>query len=304
MEITALLFRQNIIMFLYLLTGYGLYKGKFLTTQGSGELGKMLLYIIMPVAILKSYIKDFSMDMLGGLTVSFLAALGCLALSIVISALVFRKRSPIRQFGAAFSNAGFIGIPLVQMTLGEEKVFYIASFVALLNIFQWTYGVLIITGDKSSVSLGKIRSNPIVLSFLAGLLLFFLPIRVPDILMNVIGTLSSMNGPLAMIVLGTYLAQIPLSRLFNDKETYLCTVMRLLVIPALTVLCLCLMPERYGDIRMAVLLAAAAPVGSNVAIFAQLYQKDYTEAVKDICLSTLFSIFTIPVITGIADFIW
>ncbi len=304
MGIISLLFRQNIIMFLYLLTGYGLYRNRLLTAQGSGELGKMLLYIIMPVAILKSYIRDFSTDMLGSLAASFLAALGCLSLSMLISALVFRKRSAIRQFGAAFSNAGFIGIPMVQMTLGEEEVFYIASFVAILNILQWTYGVLIMTGDKTAVSFGKIRSNPIVLSFLAGLVLFFIPVQMPDILMNVVGTLAAMNGPLAMIVLGTYLAQIPLSRLLTDKETYLCAAVRLMVIPGLTVLCLCLMPEKYGDIRMAVLLAAAAPVGSNVAIFAQLYKKDYTEAVKDVCLSTLLSIFSIPFITGIAACIW
>ena len=43
MEIVALLLRQNLIMFLYLLIGYLLYKNKLLTSAGSGELGKMLL---------------------------------------------------------------------------------------------------------------------------------------------------------------------------------------------------------------------------------------------------------------------
>lgn len=304
MFIVRLLFRQNIIMFIYLLIGYSLYRRKLITAQGSGEIGKVLLYVIMPVAILKSYMKEYSGEMLAGFLISLLAAFGSLMLSILVSTLVFRKKSTIRQFGAAFSNAGFIGIPLVQMTLGEEAVFYVASFVALLNILQWTYSVFIITGDKSQVSLKKITTNPIVISFIAGLLLFFLPIEIPEMVTNVIGTLAAMNAPLAMIILGAYLAQVRLRELFTDRLTYLCTAVRLIVIPVLTIALFLVVPDKYGTVRLAVMLAAAAPVGSNVAIFAQLFHKEYTEAVKDVCLSTLFSILTMPLIIGLADYIW
>lgn len=50
-------------------------------------------------------------------------------------------------------------------------------------------------------------------------------------------------------------------------------------------------------------MAASAPVGSNVAIFAQLYHKDYTRAVKEVCMSTLLCIIIMPVIIGIAQFL-
>lgn len=304
MEIVSLLFRQNIIMFLYLFIGYALYKKKIITARGSGEIGKLLLYVIMPAAIIKSYIKDYSAEMLTGFLVSFAAALGALLLAMLVSGLVFHKKSAIRQFGAAFSNAGFIGIPLVQMTLGEEAVFYVASFVAILNILQWTYGVFIMTGDRKQISLKKITTNPIAVSLVIGLMLFFLPIRLPDLVTGMIGTLASTNGPLAMIVLGAYLAQVPLKELFTDKLTYLCAAVRLLLIPVLTMLCLFAIPDGFGTVRLAVMLAAAAPVGSNVAIFAQIYGKEYTDAVKDVCLSTVLSILTMPVVIGLANIIW
>lgn len=304
MEIVSLLFRQNVIMFLYLCIGYILYKKKVITAHGSGEIGRLLLHVIMPAAIIKSYIKDYSGEMLAGFLVSFGAALFALLLAMFISRLVFRRRSAIRQFGAAFSNAGFIGIPLVQMTLGEEAVFYVASFVAILNILQWTYGVFIMTGDRTQISLKKITTNPIAVSQAIGLLLFFLPVKLPAIVTGVIGTLASMNGPLAMIVLGAYLAQVPLKELFTDRLTYLCAAVRLILIPVLTMLCLFLIPEGFGTVRLAVMLAAAAPVGSNVAIFAQIYDKEYTDAVKDVCLSTVLSILTMPVVIGLANYIW
>ncbi|MCM1217433.1 MAG: AEC family transporter [Lachnospiraceae bacterium] len=304
MGIVTLLFRQNVIMFLYLFIGYALYKKKIITVYGSGEIGKMLLYVIMPAAIIKSYTKEFSKEIFWGFLISFAAALGALLLSMLVSTIVFRRKSSIRQFGAAFSNAGFIGIPLVQMTLGEEAVFYVASFVAILNILQWTFGVFIITKDRSQISLKKIATNPIAISLLIGLALFFLPIKLPEIMTGVIGTLASMNGPLAMTVLGAYLAQVSLKELFTDKLTYLCVSVRLLLIPVLTMGCLSLIPDGYGTVRLAVLLAAAAPVGSNVAIFAQLFHKEYTDAVKDVCLSTVFSILTMPFVIGVANYIW
>lgn len=299
-----LLLKQNIIMIIYMMIGYLMYRGKLLTGQGSGEIGKILLYIIMPMAIIKSYMKEFSSEMLTGFLISLAAAAGTLGLAMLVSTLFFRGKSVIRQFGAAFSNAGFIGIPLVQMTLGDDAVFYIASFVALLNILQWTYGVFIMTGDKTLISAKKIVTNPVVLAFVAGLFFFFLPVEIPEILAGVIGTLASMNGPLAMLVLGAYLAQLPFRDLFTDRLTYLSTAVRLVVIPLLTILALSLIPAEYLTVRQAVLLAAAAPVGSNAAIFAQLYGKEYTDAVKDVCLSTVCSIVTMPVILGLADIIW
>lgn len=162
MEIVLLLIRQNLVMLIYLLIGFFLFRKKLVGVQGSADLGRMLLYVVMPTAIIKSYIADFSPDMLAGLAVSFAAALLSLILAILISRAAFRKEESLERFGAAFSNAGFIGIPLVQMTLGSDAVFYIASFVALLNILQWTYGVLIMTGDRSAVSAKKLPQTPLL----------------------------------------------------------------------------------------------------------------------------------------------
>lgn len=304
MDIVILLLKQNLIMLIYLLIGYFLFKKKLVSTQGSGDIGRMLLYIVMPVAIIKAYIIDFSVERLQGLLISFLAAVFSLMLSIVISRFAFRNEEGIERFGAAFSNAGFIGIPLVQMTLGTEAVFYVSSFVALLNILQWTYGVLVMTGDRSVISFQKVRTNPIVISFLVGIALFLLPIPLPQVVESVLGTVSSMNGPLAMIVLGVYLAQVPLKSLFTEGIVYRCTFVRLIVIPVLTLLLMMLVPKEYYLVKMAVLIAASAPVGSNVAIFAQLYEKDYTRAVKEVCMSTLCCIITLPIIVGIAGLLF
>lgn len=303
MDFIILLLKQNILMLLYLLIGYFLFRKKLIGISGSADIGRMLLHIVMPAAILKAYMTSYTPERLIGLVLSFLAALLALLLAIFISRIFFKKEQAIERFGAAFSNAGFIGIPLVQMTLGEEAVFYISSFVALLNILQWTYGVFILTGDRNTFSFQKLRTNPVILSFLGGLLLFFLPVTLPDLLTEMIGSLAAMNGPLAMIVLGTYLAQVSPGSLFKEKLAYRSSFIRLILIPILTIILLGFFPAEYHTLKLAVLIAASAPIGSNVAIFAQLYGQDYTRAVKEVCLSTLLCMITLPLITGLADYI-
>lgn len=303
MDFIILLLKQNILIFLYLLIGYFLFRKKLIGISGSADIGRMLLHIVMPAAILKAYMTSYTPERLIGLVLSFLAALLALLLAIFISRIFFKKEQAIERFGAAFSNAGFIGIPLVQMTLDEEAVFYISSFVALLNILQWTYGVFILTGDRNTFSFQKLRTNPVILSFLGGLLLFFLPVTLPDLLTGMIGSLAAMNGPLAMIVLGTYLAQVSPGSLFKEKLAYRSSFVRLILIPILTIILLGFFPAEYHTLKLAVLIAASAPIGSNVAIFAQLYGQDYTRAVKEVCLSTLLCMITLPLITGLADYI-
>ena len=300
MELSMIILKQIVLMFIYMMIGFLLYKKKFVTKQGSKELGLILLYVILPVVIVKAYLVTFSAELLRGLALSFAASLLVLLLSMLLSRIVFRSKYPIEQFSSAFSNAGFIGIPLVEMTFNDSMaVFYVSSFVALLNILQWTYGIVVMTGKRDSIAPKKITTNPIVISFIVGIILFFFPVELPEVLNSAVTAISSMNAPVAMIILGTYLAQMKLRELFTDRMVYLCAVMRLIVIPLATAAVLALIPGNEM-LKMSVLIVAATPVGSNVAIFAQMEDMDYTQAVKDICLSTLLCIVTIPLVVSAA----
>ena len=62
-----------------------------------------------------------------------------------------------------------------------------------------------------------------------------------------------------------------------------------------------LLPADLHTLKLTILIAASAPVGSNVAIFVQLYDQDYVGAVREVCLSTLLCIVTLPLLIGIAD---
>ena len=136
----SILLRQIAIMALLAAVGVYLSRKGFLSPQGTKDLGAILLRVIIPCVIVKSYITEFSRERLLELALSAGLTLIGFILAMVISYLVFGKRRRLENFAASFCNAGFIGIPLAQAIIGEEGVFYIAASVgANICVFAQQY---------------------------------------------------------------------------------------------------------------------------------------------------------------------
>lgn len=300
MTTVFIVLRQIVIMFLYMAIGGLLFQKGLITKEGSKSLANLLLYVVLPCVVVKSFCVARTPERTSGLLVSFLAALGILLLAMAVSHLLFQK-NPIDDFGAAFSNAGFMGFPLVAAVQGSEAIFYAAGFVALLNALQWTYGQSLLSGDPSYRSPRAILKNPLVLSLLLGILIFCFEIPMPAIASDLLAALSALNAPLAMVILGVYLAQTDPKTLFNDPHLYVVAAARLVLIPLLTILVLKLLPAEYAAIATTLVIVAAAPIGSNVAVYAQKLGKDYAYAVRGVCLSTLLSAITMPLLMLFAN---
>ena len=301
METALIVFRQTVVMFLYMFAGYILFKSEKMTIKGSRDIASMLLWLVIPTVIVNSFCTERSAAKVIELLQSSLLGAAALVLAMLVSA-VLLKKNPIDDFGAAFSNAGFIGIPLVQAALGDEAVFWIVGIIAMLNMLQWTYGVRIMTGEKSAVGLKNILINPIVAGVIIGLVLFLTGAggHIPGVLQITLNGVSAVNAPLAMIVLGSYLAQSDVGKMLTSPHLYWVSAVRLIIIPAVTLIVFRFIPFRV-DMLLAVFIAASAPIGANVAVYAQLHDKDYPYACQTVALSTLLSIITLPLVLMAAD---
>lgn len=296
----AILLRQIATMALLIAVGVVLSRKGFLSEQGTRDLGAILLRLIIPCVIIKSYIVPYTPERAQALALSAgLALLGFVA-AMVLAYAVFGKRRRMENFAAAFCNAGFIGIPLAQAAIGEEGVFYVAASVALLNLFQWTYGVYIMTDRRDAIRAKTIATNPVVIAIIIGVLLFVSQAELPEILTSTLGYIAGMNTPVAMILMGTYLAKITWRELL-DRRAYGCVLLRLVVIPAVVLLLFWLLPVSNTAVMMAVFLAAATPVGANICVFAQQHNCDYPFSVVTVCLSTVLSVVTVPLLSSLAQ---
>lgn len=297
-----ILLRQIAIMALLMAVGIYLSRKGFLSPQGTKDLGAILLRIIIPCVIVKSYITTYSRERLLELALSAGLALVAFILAMGIAYLVYGKRRRIENFSSAFCNAGFIGIPLAQAVIGDEGVFYMAASVALLNLFQWTYGVYIMTDRRDSISAKTIAKNPVVIAIVIGIALFLSRLPVPGIVTSTLGYIAGMNTPVAMILMGTYMAKLPWRKLL-DKRAYGCVLFRLVIIPAVVLLVFWALPISNQNVALAAYLAAATPVGANICVFAQQYDCDYEFSVVTVCLSTVLSIVTVPLMVSLAQMV-
>ena len=305
MDIMLILVRQILQMFLLSGLGFALYKGKKITAEGSKALGNILIYLALPSVIINSFLVKRTAEHLYGILYSAIAAAVLLLASILISRFFFKKDA-IAAFAGAFSNPGFFGVPLIIASVGQGAVFYVACFIAFLNIGQWTYGVSVLNGQPvlQGFQPKKLIRAPFMIAILIGLFLFLTQIPLPSVITGGLSTVASLNTPLAMFTIGIYLAQTDIRQMIRRIASYKIAAVRLLLIPAVSILLLTLLPKEMQDMRMALFLAAACPVGSNVAVYAQLHGKDYAYAVETVVVSTLFAILTIPAAAWIARMIW
>ena len=305
MEMAMILARQILQMFLLAAIGYALFKTGKISREGSKALGNILIYLALPAVIINGFLVERTPAHITGILCSAAAAAVLLLLSILISRFVFR-RDAIAAFAGAFSNPGFFGVPLIIASVGQGAVFYVACFIAFLNIGQWTYGVSILNGQpiRQGFQPKKLIRAPFIIAILIGLCLFFTQLPLPAVIRGTLSSVAALNTPLAMFTVGIYLAQTDLGSMLRRKSLYLVSAIRLLAVPAVSLLLLALLPSSFQDMKLALLLAIACPVGSNVAVYAQLHGKDYPYAVETVVVSTLFSLLTIPLVVWLSTILW
>lgn len=300
MDMALIILKQTLTMATYMAIGWCLLKCGKITLDGSKTLATLLMWLIIPVVVIRAFCVEFSMDKLVMLGQSFLLSAVALFISTNLSKLIFRK-NVIDRFSAAFSNAGFIGIPLVTAALGEEAVFFLCGMLVFVNILQWQWGEKVIGGQKARLSFKLFKTNPFILATLIGFVLFVtgLGTKLPGVISGAMKGIADLNGPLAMLILGVYLAQTKITTLITTPKLYLISAVRLWLMPLITVLVFSLFPID-NTIRMSVLISSSTAVGSNVAVYAQMHGGDYPYACKIVALCTTISIVMMPLFIVVA----
>lgn len=312
MDIITIILQQLATMIILAGIGYLMFRAGKITPAGSKVLANILIYLSMPCVIVKGFLVERTAELVMSLLCSALAAIVLLFVSIVISRLLFKKDG-IAVFATAFSNAGFFGAPLIVACLGDGAVFYIASFIAFLNLLQWTYGVAVMTAEDrgdgrkdllGTLSFKKVITAPFMIAILIGLALFLTGFQMPEIICRSVNLLAGLNTPLAMFTVGVYLAEADIRKMLRKPVLYGISAARLLLIPVVSLLLLSLLPADMQELKLAILIAAACPVGANVAIYAQLHDRDYIYSVETVVVSSILSIATLPVVVWLATLIW
>ena len=296
-------FQQIVILFIMIGVGYVCSRRGFLSTLTIKELSKFIIYVVTPCIVVESFHRPFDSSMLGNMGIACAAAVAAHLLNIIISRVLIRDREQNRrvvyQFATIFSNCGFMGLPLQYAILGGDGVFYGAVFIAIFNVFTWTYGFTIMGSKGQKIKLKEILLNPGVLGVTAGLIIFVNSFQIPHVLLVPIKSFAALNTPLPMVVVGYYLAQITSLKVLKDRYLVITQALKLLLAPLLALLMFYAVGLR-GLLLISLIISASAPSAANTVMFSVLFNRDTKLAVTLVSVSVLLSLFTMPLVISLA----
>ena len=293
--------RQMLVMGIFMVLGILLFKGKLITMDGSKTMSNLLIYIITPAAIFRSFCIPRTPEKVKAFLISFALCAFAQGLGVLFSHLIYKKK-PMQEYATTYSNSGFFGIPVIQACLGTEAVFYSATLVVFVGTLQHTYGASLLLGSKKTLNLKRILLAPNVVGLVLGLIVFFsgLGTKIPRIVSQCVNSLADMTAFMGMAVLGVLLCQADLKQLYKDIEIYVISILRLLIIPLVCAVIFRFIPVAY-EIKYAILLSFAGPVGSNIANYTLLYNKNYGLATLYVTTSTVLCLGTLPLFAAIIE---
>ncbi len=302
----SLVGQQVIVLFILMLLGAISNRTKLINEATVKGMTELVLFFVTPCVIIQSFQREMNMALVRNLLITAGVAFFSFFLSILFANLLIKDKDDTKQvvlrFGAIFGNCGFMSLPIEQALLGADGVFYGAVYIGVFNVVVWTYGLAIMSGGKENITAKKLVLNPGIIGVLLGLLVFLLQIKLPNILETPVDFMAALNTPVPMIIIGYYLGNLRLHHLVENTKQYLSMFLKLVFVPALTVL---FMWPLHLDptVTLVVAIACSAPSAANTAMFSTKYNRDPQLGAQMVSVSTLFSLITIPTLVALTSLI-
>ena len=295
---------QVSILLILISLGFTLAKVKIINEVGAKSMTDLVLYAVTPCVIVISFIRPFEKSAAKGLAICFAAAVLAHIVFIALSMLIIRSKNIARQrvlrFAAIFGNCGFMALPLQQALLGKEGVFYGSVVVAVFNIFVWSFGVYLMSGDKQYIKPKSLALSPSIIAIFIGIIIFFFSLPVPEVIEKPMSFMAGLNTPLPMIIIGYHLAKSDILKGLRDLGGLLAMALKLVLFPLLTLGAMYLCGIR-GTILVSVTIACASPAAAMTAMFSAKFGNDTSLASTTVSLSHIVSILTLPPIIYLAQ---
>jgi predicted permease len=290
---------QVTTLFLIMAVGFIARKQKILTPDLTKGFSDLLLNITSPFLALSSFQFAFSRDMLAAAGMVLVFALVVHVAGILVGKILFARfpdaTGKILRFITIFSNCGFMGYPVIGSIFGQRGIFLTSIYVAVFTTFIWTYGVFIFTGKADRRSLIGALLNPGIIAVFLGMLLFLFSLKLPLPVAQTLQAVGSMTTPLSMIIVGSMLTEVKPGDLFSGWAIYYGALLRLLILPFVTLFIL--KGIGFKGILLGVcVLTVAMPAAAISVPLAESNRGDVFFASRIVFLTTILSVVTIPMV--------
>lgn len=291
-----------VVLFIIVVLGYALCKLGYMGEDFDRKLSSIVVDVTCPLLILSSVMGESLPDrtlILPLLGVGFLTYVLLLVFGFFVPRLIAADRDDQGMIGFAlmFANVGFIGYPIVSSIFGAKAVFYAALLNMPNTFFIFTAGVMLVKGEYSVRKLNlKLLFSPAMIAAFVAALLVALDVHTPEIVARPVTMVGNITVPAALMIIGSSMARLPLHDIIGSPKVYVASVVRLGVVPLSLYFLfkVCGVSDIVNEINTAVI---AMPVASFGTMFCMKYGRNPALMTEMTFITTVGSIFTIPLIT-------
>ncbi len=259
-------------------------------------LSKLLLNVILPCALFH-FLTSAELPLRDvwptvWFTIAQFVCFAALGWAIAALCRVRAELRPLIALALAFANSGNFGLPVAQLAFPPDYLLHQTLIVSLHSIAIVPYGVLLLARQSGGLgqSIRALLTSPMLLAVAAGIMVKGFDIELPLMITHPIKIISGAYIAIALFTLGAQLAETRFS--LSHAPVWLAVGLKMLLAPALTWGVLLLIGFEAGLIDLLV-VAAAAPVGILMAIFATEYERAPDIAGAMVLISTVLSPITV-----------
>ncbi len=289
-------------LWLSMLVGFVANKRGMLQKETSQKVSSLIIRVTSPLLIIGSVSgvgEGDQTEVLMALVIGICVYGGFSIIAVIIMRFwrVAPDRKGVYQLMMIFANCSFMGIPVCQSLLGDRGMFLEIIMNLPYNLLFFTYGVFLIMQDRGGNTKIRVRDilTPGTIASILALVIYFTGAQLPRVLNEPINFVGNLTPALSMICIGSSMADYSMREIFKNKELYVISALRLVILPALGFLILSHSIDNLLLTRVAT-FSMAMPVGAMVAMGTSEYGGNTEVASSGVALSTIFSMATIPLI--------
>lgn len=292
-------------IFILMLAGYLLTKWNIMPKSARKPLTDLVINFILPCNIIVSFLIEFNSRILIDSFTILMVSVGVQLVSFLVGLVAYpgveRKQYASLRYATSVSNAGFIGLPIVQGLYGLTGAMFASIFLVPQRIVMWSAGVSCFTGTSGKGVLKKVLTHPCVDAVVIGSVLMVTQLQLPTALLMPIRQASNATTALTMLIIGNILADVDLRTLFSPLILRLCAI-RLLILPLL-ILLVCRLLGLDPLVTATATILTGMPAAATTAILSEKYECDSAFGVRVVCSSTLLSLATVPLLCIIMTYV-
>ncbi|NQU87443.1 MAG: AEC family transporter [Mariniphaga sp.] len=197
-----------------------------------------------------------------------------------------------------FGNVAYLGIPVLQNTLGES-ILPVAAIISAVYVF-WLFTLAIILVEihnpqKSNIPklLLNLLKNPLLISVFIGLAIVFFQVKIPIPVEKTIKLFSDSVTAVVLFSLGIFLGLQEIGKIKEWGQVFFFVILTMIILPATLYLLIKLF--NFEDSNFcATILDSAMPLGLTSYVLSVQYNLRVKFVARMIVLATLLSMVIIP----------